>query len=807
MLAMKIQNIRIKAFRGVASEISYPLDGKSSVMYGDNGSGKSSLTDSVEWFINNKVGHLSSKEIDTKEILRNFFCSDNESTEVEILYQQEPSLSAIKTIDNSKKIKFSNKSDEFQNYITRSQSENLILRHHDLGEFVLATQSEKLTSLSNIIGFSEVIKKKDVLRKAYNTSLSDLKNKNYENQISTQKAILISKLAASISNKENLFSSIKEKIKHLNLNIEISSFDDVSKLLEKLKKPTNDKLTKEYNFLVNAKSEIVSLSNEIGLINNIYINFFDEFELIAKDVDDILKIYLVALLNIGQNVLNKVHKDDTCPLCLQPKSNDDLQKELSERLLKIEESTKKKAKFDEAINNVKKICLDRINRLSFTENPIFTTQSKNISEGILNLKKKFEVLESNSKIKVTSGKKPLPIESVGFETDDFSVLNFLDKRISELEDIFKKDNTTQIFADISAARDAFFLIGKLSREKEKLEEQRKSLHVIYESFIKYQKESLENFVSRFSEEINGYYQYMNSGELFQDIRIVTVGEEDDLTGLTIEFLFNDRKVVSPQSVFSESHLNCLGISFFLASVRAFNSKNKFFVLDDVISSFDANHRKRFAELLFEKFKDYQIILLTHEIDWYKNFVKKKATTNGWNIFEIKWSNDRGTFLDETTIELRDRITHLLANGNTDLVGNPLRRYIERTLKNIGYNIGAEVKFLFNDENEHRMSDELLQGIRSKLKEKSKEFYIEKTGLFERLKSSALLGNIPSHDNPYQLSIGDYRSVWSDITELENVFYCKDELCKRPSISLFNEDRIGKVIRCGCGKASIHWNNK
>lgn len=804
---MKIQTIRIKAFRGVKSEITYNLKGKSSVLYGDNGSGKSTLTDSVEWYINNKVGHLSGKEIDSKEILRNFFSEENVNTEVEITYTNNQEIGGLKILDNFQKIKFLNKSDAFVSYIDESKSENLILRHQDLGEFVLATQSEKLNNLSNIIGFSEVTKKKEVLRKAYTSSLNELRTKNYENQINVQKEILIKKLSASITNKENFFSSIEEKVRHLNLDVNVHSFEDVKLLLNKLKKPANDKLTKEYNFLINAKSELVTLQNEIALLNLTYSKFFNEFETIAKDVDNILKIYLLDLLKSGENVLKKIHKVDSCPLCLQPKSNHDLQNEIIERLLEIEESTNKKKVFDEAKANLERICTERLNRLSFIENSIFKSQIEELQKEVLNLRQKFLNFQSYSKIKVTSGKTPELPQNVEFTILDFEVLDYFDVRIKEIESIFKKDDTTQIFADISASKDAFFLIGKFIREKEKLEHQRQSLRIIYESFIKYQKESLENFINKFSAEINGFYQYMNEGEPFQDIKIVTVGEEDDLTGLSIEFLFNERKTKSPQSVFSESHLNCLGIAFFLASVKAFNKKNNFFILDDVISSFDSNHRKRFAELLFDKFKKYQIILLTHEIDWYKNFVKKRASTNGWNIFEIKWSNENGTYLDETTIELRQRITDLLASGNIDLVGNPLRKYMERMLKNIGYNVGAEVKFLFNDENEHRMSSEMLNSIRSSIKNASKEFYNDHSGLFDRLGSSALLGNIPSHDNSFDLKIADLRMIWADILSLEGLFYCKEVECKSPTISVINEDKIGKIIRCGCGVSKIPWSKK
>ena len=104
------------------------------------------------------------------------------------------------------------------------------------------------------------------------------------------------------------------------------------------------------------------------------------------------------------------------------------------------------------------------------------------------------------------------------------------------------------------------------------------------------------------------------------------------------------------------------ISFFLASVIAFNKESKFIVLDDVISSFDSTHRKKFADLIIEKFNDYQFIVLTHEREWFDNMIKPLAKKKGWYINEIKWSEDKGTHFDETPSELKDFIEYNLSQG-------------------------------------------------------------------------------------------------------------------------------------------------
>ena len=73
---MKLKSLEISGFRGIRKDISIDLDSSKSILiYGDNGSGKSSIADAFEWFYYDKIEHLSSEEIGTKGIpaLRNIF--------------------------------------------------------------------------------------------------------------------------------------------------------------------------------------------------------------------------------------------------------------------------------------------------------------------------------------------------------------------------------------------------------------------------------------------------------------------------------------------------------------------------------------------------------------------------------------------------------------------------------------------------------------------------------------------------------------------------------------------------------------
>ena len=97
--------------------------------------------------------------------------------------------------------------------------------------------------LSDIIGFSEVTKTKDVLRKAFNAIKSEIKTQNFEAQINNEKQTLIAKIGAAVSQENNLFEKINEIIEPLKTGITVSSIEDIDKVLNHIKKPANTKQT------------------------------------------------------------------------------------------------------------------------------------------------------------------------------------------------------------------------------------------------------------------------------------------------------------------------------------------------------------------------------------------------------------------------------------------------------------------------------------------------------------------------------------------------------------------------------------
>lgn len=807
-MATKIKNISIKGIRGIKDIISIPLAERSILLYGDNGTGKSSISDAIEWFYTDKVSHLSGGEIDLKEALRNAHQNESDISTITINFSKN-ALDASKQlfIKKDKLISdVSSSTNDFQKYYLDCQKENLLLRYQFLRDFIDQTKGDKLKYLSDIIGYSEVSKTKDVLRKAYNSTKSEIKSQNFETQINNEKQILIAKIGAAVSQEKNLYEIINAIITPLNINVTINSIEDINTVLNHIKRPINTKQLKELQFLEDVNKLFTTLKEETTLIDEEYHKYYIEFNKIAEDVHSILQTFLAELLRSGEAVLTrKLHKEDSCPLCLQTKSIEELKEDIQRRLKEIEESSKKKALFDLARQSVIDIASERMKRLDIVINNSLLNEpeNENIKNSLDNLSSKLTGYIKAANEKVTSGNKLPDSNKLILKTDDFAIQNEILARLKSIQSSLKSDNSTELYSNISAARDSFLRIKRFENDRSKLEYQKNSLELIYNEFVKRQKEGLESFISQFSGYINDFYQYMNPGEQFHELRIVTIGDDDELNGITIEYMYNGEWVSPPQKYFSESHLNCFGISFFLASVIAFNKVNKFIVLDDVISSFDTNHRKRFADLLFERFSEYQIILLTHEAEWF-SYVRQPAKRAGWTIGEIKWTDIKGTHLDDKPGDLKELIEYGLSNSAVETLGNPIRRYLEAILKDICLNLDVKVSFRLNDVNEKRMSDELLSSLKSKINKNGGEDLKSKVTIIDRVANSSLLGNLLSHDNPFNPKLGDLKAFWADIKEFEAIFYCQDSTCRRPKVSIKNYDNVAKKIRCGCDTTRYSW---
>jgi hypothetical protein len=500
-------------------------------------------------------------------------------------------------------------------------------------------------------------------------------------------------------------------------------------------------------------------------------------------------------LTEGQRILqNNIFKEEACPLCLQPKNLKELLKEINIRIKELEIFNKEKTKLEdikislkEEYGNFYPILNSLLKDSNFN-----SSENNSLKELTLKLKDQLDeyLIQLESDISnIEAIKKPNELEI------DDNVLNkindFAGRKITSIKSSMGNDLILENTSKIHLSKIAYSEILRLIKEKNILDSQIVSINLTYSEFVKRQQEGLNSFLGLFSKDIDDLYQFMNPGEKVDRIKFIPLEKDDELTGITLQMKFFNNEVKPPHKYLSESHLNCLGIAFFLVSVEAFNKHIGFLILDDVISSFDGNHRVRFADLLIEKFSNYQIILLTHEKHWFE-YVRNAVKGKSWIVRSIKWNEGKGSHIEDSPKNLRERIEENIENSNSTELGNDIRKYLEYLLKQIAFNLKIKVEFRFNDNNEDRMSYELLTCLISELNKQPCD--LKSSSVIKRLLNSLFIGTKGSHDSTFIPSMGEYKAFWADVKELESIFFCNS--CNK-YVSLEYYDKVNKKIRCNC----------
>ncbi len=803
---IKIKEIEIRGIRGIKDPLTLNLDNKSILIFGENGSGKSSVADAIEWYYSDGIEHLSGRESGAakgRASLRNLFIPDNEKAFVRIAYSDKQ-LDTKKNINSLLKTTTSNDTDDFKKYLLDTKSENLILRYRDLLKFIISTPGERLETLQSIIGFSEVAEIRSLLKKSAGRIERTIKNANYDNQKNVQQSTVLENLGQNAYSDDQFFAGAENLIKPLQIKKSIKSQQDIQDLLKLIEAEEDTALLEQIQFFW----RIQEINKEIlGTIDNIHISYSNYHALFVemnKDPESFQKLQLLDLFKQGQDVLkNDIVQGDYCPLCQQEKSKIELLRELNERINALEDLEQKRNELEAERESIKSILRSDLNIIDglLREKIFEETDQAGLLKDVQQVRN--SILDFSKEIEKELFSKD-PISEPGkINMDKEGISKIVEKAQDEVERLTQSKGANiklQTYNKLANSVKAYKEFQKVRTQQEILAQQQATFRVLYDEFIKRQEAALGMFLKMYSTNLDSYYATMNPGEKMENFKLIpNKDKNDDLVGVTIEFSFFNETKTAPTAYLSESHINCLGLAFFLASVKAFNKRNMFFLLDDVISSFDRPHRARFVRLLTEQFGDYQILLLTHERGFFELFASD-VKGQGWRILDFQWSKDSGVKVEEAVIDTRERILKKLEIKEIDGLGNDIRIYTEKRLKKIAENIQALVVFRYNVTNEKRMVSELLDAVQGLLSKKSNEL-MKKANISKLKGMSMFLGNITSHDNDFSENIEDLAAIWDDVEKTMNAFYCEE--CKK-YISLEYFDNVEKKIRCRCGKLTYGW---
>ncbi|RFB06232.1 hypothetical protein [Parvularcula marina] len=794
----KVRKITVSRFRGARFDL--PLDFskkmKSVAIFGENASGKSTITDALEWFIHDRVGHLWREDC-KQDALRNVL-ADNKPSSVELVFDGAD-RNGTKALSDALKTSATFANDDAEKLVTDLKGDNIFLRHADIVSFLDKTKGGKREAIANIIGYSEITKFRNVILQTKNQLEKETEYTTAKQQIQRLQSGMIAEVEQVVPNRKAFFDVAAKLMKPFELKTEVKDEDSYAEASEELRgQGSSEEKIRLAERLAQLEKACGDLSKDLDQLWNDAAAFTDKFNALAKESENVNKLRLSDFLTRGKAVLDdKVFIDPQCPFCLEPYELAQLQEEVGKRLELLEALQKQ---LDEA-GTLKDALAETVTNAGVKTKTIIETYAdlEDFSSLIEAAKSaRLKLRDYLKELKSAFDDKKVFQAPADFDSELKALRSESQKAAKQAEEAAKKLQLSELEKKVAAALTKLKTVSDQVNDFESYqnikgvyEAQIITLSSMLDAFIKVQNGALQAVLDTISDDVGKFYKALHPKESVDKVRLTMVGDE----GVEFEYTFHGKQTQPPRKYLSESHLNSLGVVLFLANARIFNKHAKFLVLDDIVTSFDTSHRRRLLRLLRDEFSDWQIIILTHENIWF-DIIKREMGQYGWIFHEVRSDGTNGILLENSPATLKEIIEE--KKGKED-VTNDLRKLLELALKNICLALEVKVPFRFNDNNEKRMSDELISALRSTLKDKSPDLL--DTQIFSDLAGSALIANLVSHDNADKIVGEDIDVLIEDIEKLIALFVCKH--CNRhirAEIDVPGE----KAISCKCGKSKIPW---
>lgn len=349
-------------------------------------------------------------------------------------------------------------------------------------------------------------------------------------------------------------------------------------------------------------------------------------------------------------------------------------------------------------------------------------------------------------------------------------------RISE-EINFSK--TLKLFEDL------FYEFKKLTFEEKKHAELKK----LFKDFSKFEKslnghavDHTNTMIQDLASEVDNVYREILGSQM---LKFQLVLPEDKIRNdkIHLRVYFSDNRTsVIPQGYLSDSQLHTLALAYRLVAIKKFNKCAPFVVMDDVVTSYDREHKSKLVKALRKHFSDVQLIILTHDRGFYEYLISDFGLDKNSTQFKIIEDYEKDSGPKFVTYNHSDEEVEKNLKKDPPNV-NMARQAVESWLRRICAETHALVPAPSPDKPEDISKSDLTKGLMRVVKEMNNHDK-SKNKILRQLQEGKIQ-NLGSHFNSDQTldpSSGDALNDWEDFKEFRDLFVCSDCGHKRFEVS-------------------------
>jgi hypothetical protein len=379
-----------------------------------------------------------------------------------------------------------------------------------------------------------------------------------------------------------------------------------------------------------------------------------------------------------------------------------------------------------------------------------------------------------------------------------------------------KSATEQARSFLVIAQERLVSFRRTRRELEEKKANAARGRAAYKAYCDISEKALTALYEQVEEEFAAYYRLINhddEGEFKAKLE-PTDGKLD----LRVDF--HKKGMFPPGAYHSEGHQDGMGVCLYLALMKHVMGEGfTFAVLDDVVMSVDAQHRKQFCKLLKSHFPETQFIITTHDQVWARQIRSEGLIGTKAAVAFHHWTVETGPVLDEVA-EIWDQIDADLSKNEVPTAAARLRRHLEYVSADLADELGAKVKFRADggyDMGEllsaviARQGELLKQAARAakswaddEQAKKVNDFQTARTALLAAKGGEEWVVNKAIHYNEWaDLQRNDFKPVVGAFKDLLQQFRCSKPKCDSWLSVTPRHDPVD--LRCACG--SLRFNLK
>jgi recombinational DNA repair ATPase RecF len=755
-----IRSIRFEHFRGLPDS-DFNLKGKSLVLLGSNGKGKSAVVDGIEFLFSGQVGRFvgtGTGSIDHDDAIQHV----KKLGVPKVTLSFSPSNGAISRSLDSETLSITDRQ-PVKDYIANHPGvDAFILRRSKILDFVCDQDADRYRKFIQLLGVSHV----DTLQRTFVDAERQAKDsaQRARNAYLTKLAVFRDPVAkCEPQNLAQILARVSDAVTAFGLE-KLAQWSDAEIRLPLLKamrpEANKEKIDALTRALVSLESPLPpDIGSDIAIANTLR----QKLATLGTSSVDAPRSNIIAE---AVGYLTKHPTETNCPLCEK-----DFEEPLADVLVRLKQRGDALRELREAATN-RKAAVGRVQRYGEV---VAAQIAKDLEHSALLEPLTKQTLRDAraSTLRWLRSVKRAEASSSGSDLAAPQRLSTLAATRSACASVLKTQKAALVPPDTSKLEAAIALVEKGIAAHAEIaiaegaiggaNELARRATVAKDAFSKARESAIQKIFEAIAETVLNYYRRLHDFDDDSERSECTALELKPTSRaaagglrLAIQFLgLADSK--DPRAFLSEGHLDSLGLCLFLATVRIFNPPGSLLVLDDVLTSIDREHRRRVGELLFQEFADYQIVLTTHDEHWHdllNSFAQAWGIQGKWAFVTVRqWTVDSGPAFSEVDSSWEFVDAHLNEADFREL-GGPFRLILEDFIKRSAAKL--EVKVRFKIDGKYTAGDFVTAGIQNTIRDTMvKVAPADETEIrteVGRVFGQGDLVNFLSHDNPGRLEV-------------------------------------------------------